>query len=207
MNTTSTVDLARMPAGFASPGPATQVVFRGVLEALSRPGRPVELPVAACQSLAPPAGASPALAALALTLLDGEVSLWTAASFSDPLLRAWLSFHTGVGWAGRAAEARFVLARAADLDAALWNALGRGSDEQPQDGATLIVDVDAFDQGPALSLSGPGIESRQPLRVAGVAPEVWALRRQDQAAYPLGVDLLLCHGRTVVGLPRSTRVD
>lgn len=199
--------LADLPAGFASPGVATQAVFRCALEAWSRPGRVQALPAAACAALVPPAPLSPALAALLLTLLDAEVSLWLGPSLDQPLVRAWLAFHTGVRRAGDPAQARFVAADAREVDLALWSRLERGSDEVPQDGATLLLDMQSLTTGPSITLRGPGIADVQPFASEGLAGAVWQARAADGARYPLGVDLLLCCGRSVAGVPRSTRIE
>jgi alpha-D-ribose 1-methylphosphonate 5-triphosphate synthase subunit PhnH len=198
--------LADVPTGFTSPGPASQAVFRRALEALSRPGRCLALQPSETGILSPPAGVSLAMGALMLTLLDRETSLWLAPAFDQPLLRAWLAFHTGVQLAEGPAQARFVAARAAELDTALWDRLGRGSDEMPQHGTTLLLEVDALRVGAGLELSGPGIPHTQSLQVEGVSASIWTRRREEQARYPLGVDLLLCCGSTLAGLPRSTRI-
>lgn len=199
--------LADLPAGFAAPGFASQAVFRRALEALSRPGRCQAVTPQDTGVLTPPAGMSLALAALLLTLLDGETTLWLSPSFDDALVRGWLAFHTGVLLVARPEDAAHVAVRAGELDLALWQRIGRGSDERPQDGATLLVEVDALDKGPGLSLRGPGIATSASLAVAGIAPAVWAARAADQARYPLGADLLLCHGERFAGLPRSTRLQ
>lgn len=198
--------LAELPAGFAAPGFASQAVFRRALEALSRPGRCQAVTPQDTGALAPPAGMSLALAALLLTLLDGETTLWLSPSLDAGLVRSWLGFHTGVLLVSRPEDAAHLAARGGELDLALWHRIGRGSDERPQDGATLFVEVEALDEGPGLSLSGPGIASRASLAVEGIAPEVWAARAADHARYPLGADLLLCHGERFAGLPRSTRL-
>lgn len=199
--------LADLPSGFAAPGPASQVVFRCVLDALSHPGRRYTLPPAGCAALVPPAGMSTAMAALLLTLLDAEVSLWLSPSFDQPMLRSWLSFHTGVSFATDVSEARFVALRAAELDRSLWTRLATGSDEQPQDGATVLVDTDALTGGAPLLLSGPGLAVPTAFAPAGIALDVWQQRRDDQRRYPLGADLLLCEGAQLAGLPRSTRLS
>jgi alpha-D-ribose 1-methylphosphonate 5-triphosphate synthase subunit PhnH len=203
----TTPQLADVPKGFAAPGPASQAVFRRALEALSRPGRCLALQPSETGALSPPAGVSLAMGALMLTLLDRETTLWLSPAFDRPLLRAWLAFHTGVQLAGQAAQARFIAARAAELDEDLWDRLGRGTDEMPQHGATLLLEVDALRAGAGLELSGPGIPRAQTLQVDGVSTAVWARRREEQARYPLGVDLLLCCGLTLAGLPRSTRIQ
>lgn len=198
--------IADLPPGFASPGPASQLVFRCVLDALSRPGRVRALPPEAIAVLTPPPPMGAALAALLLTLLDAEVSIWLGPAFDTPLLRHWLAFHTGVAVAAQPERARFVALRAGELDAALWPRLARGSDEAPHDGATVLVDVPALDRGCPLQLSGPGIATPMPFAADGIARELWQLRRDELPRYPLGVDLLLCSGDRVAGLPRSTRV-
>ena len=203
----TTTLLADVPTGFTTPGPASQAVFRRALEALSRPGRCLALQTGETGALAPPSGVSLAMGALMLTLLDRETSLWLAPAFDQPLLRAWLAFHTGVQMADGPAQARFVAARAVELDEALWSQLGRGSDEMPQHGATLLLEVDTLRAGAGLELSGPGIPHTQLLQVDGVSAAVWNRRRAEQVRYPLGVDLLLCCGSTLAGLPRSTRIE
>ena len=64
---TMTVDLSGVSAGFAEPVPAAQRVFRGVLDALSRPGTLVRLDSTADFG---------AKGAIALTLLDYETPEW-----------------------------------------------------------------------------------------------------------------------------------
>jgi alpha-D-ribose 1-methylphosphonate 5-triphosphate synthase subunit PhnH len=101
-------------------------------------------------------------------------------------------------------------------EASLWSRLRSGTDEQPQDGATWIVDVPALQSpgdkpgdaaaGLLLTLTGPGIEHQHPLQVAGLAPAFWQARRALEPARPRGVDLILCCADRVAAVPRSTRV-
>jgi alpha-D-ribose 1-methylphosphonate 5-triphosphate synthase subunit PhnH len=208
-------DLATLPAGFTEPGPTSQATFRRALEALASPGRSRSLALPSLATFAPPAPLSTAMGALMLTLLDAETSLWLSPAFDTQLLRAWLPFHTGVRITQDIGRARFAAVRADELDAQLWCALQRGSDEQPQDGATLLLEVAGLSHGLghrridglALTLTGPGIETRQRLAVAGVDVGVWELRRDDEALFPQGVDLLLCSDTMLVGLPRSTHLS
>lgn len=204
--TAAAVSLAGLPAGFADPGRASQAVFRRALEALSRPGRCQVMAPRDTGALRPPAPLGLAMAALCLTLLDGETSLWLAPSLDAQPVRSWLVFHTGVRLTAQPEDAAHLAVRAQDLDLTLWRRIGRGSDERPQDGATVIAEVDALTEGQGLWLRGPGIASVARLAVAGIAPDVWAARVAEQAQYPLGVDLLLCQGERFAGLPRSTHM-
>ena len=94
----------------------------------------------------------------------------------------------------------------------LWASLPCGSDDIPQDGATLLLEVPALSAsatatGPgALTLRGPGIADTHTLRVAGLDAAFWRARAALAIDYPRGVDLLLCCGDTLAAIPRTTRI-
>jgi len=201
-------------AGFDDPVHGAQQTFRTLLAAMSHPGRVLALPAPALAGLqpaqpqlAPPLG--PGLAAVLLTLLDAQ----TPALLAGPLAgaAAWLRFHTGARAVGAHEPVAIAAARCAEVDAALCARLALGSDEAPQDGATLVVEVDALaaDDGPgrALVLRGPGIASIQRLRVGGLPAAFWDWRRALRAELPRGVDLVLAHGTRLAAIPRTTRID
>lgn len=198
--------LAEIGCGFADPVHGAQQVFRAVLEAMSRPGRIQTLPAAALDGLDAP-GPGRGLTAVLLGLLDGQTSVWIAGALRSDAVIGRLRFHTGVRFADGAAQAAFVVSDAAHAEASLWTTLSRGSDEAPQDGATLIVEVPSFEHGSLLALRGPGIEQAQPLRVGGLEAAFWRARQAVQADFPRGVDLLLVCGERIAALPRSTRVS
>ena len=207
--------LAHMGAGFADPVHGAQQAFRVLLGAMSEPGRLHDLHDAATDGLAPddaemrpPLGV--AMAATLLTLLDADTPAHLAGALGNDDARAWLRFHTGARDVPAAAGMTAALAR--DVDAALWNALALGSDEAPQAGATLIVEVDALSGQPlagavALTLRGAGIETLRNLAVAGLPAAFWQWRIALQAELPRGVDLVLVCGMQVAAIPRSTRVE
>jgi alpha-D-ribose 1-methylphosphonate 5-triphosphate synthase subunit PhnH len=201
--------LAETGRGFADPVHATQRVFRGALGALSHPGRIQTLPDAALRGLQAP-GSQLALWALLLTLLDVETRLWLHPALGGHGATAWLRFHTGTSLAQDPADADFAALPGRQAEASLWTRLAAGSDEAPQDGATLLVEVDglhACDRPGALRLTGPGIEHQQWLCVPGLGADFWSARQVLQGDYPRGVDLLLCCGSQLAGLPRTTRVE
>jgi alpha-D-ribose 1-methylphosphonate 5-triphosphate synthase subunit PhnH len=206
--------LADLASGLAEPIHDAQAIFRLVLDALSRPGSIQRLPDASPNG---PAPLTPGATALLLTLVDGESTLFMTPTNASPQATRYLRFHTGVREAGHAAEAEFVLAGAAELDAQLLAALDHGSDESPQQGATLIVEAASLngidrDGRPdarepiALQLTGPGIEHRTRLQIGGIGRDFWGARIALEAAFPRGIDLLLTCGPVLVGLPRSTRI-
>lgn len=198
--------LAELGRGFAQPVHDAQQVFRAVLEAMSRPGRIQSLPAAVLDSLETP-GLGRANTAVLLTLLDAETSVWLHPSLRSAAACAYLQFHTGVQQVDEAQRAGFALIEA-DHDApALWRELARGSDAVPQDGATLVVEVPSLEKGIELSLRGPGVETVQALRVGGLHAGFWQARRELEAHFPLGIELILTCGDQLAALPRSTRVS
>ncbi|MGY0193953.1 phosphonate C-P lyase system protein PhnH [Leptothrix sp. BB-4] len=205
-------------AGLADPVHGAQAVFRQVLDAMARPGRVHEMPAGLFEHPSrPPLPLGTAAAAVLLTLCDHETALWWSPGPRLPQLHEWARFHAGVRWVDPVDEADIVGLRASALTLPLWSRLRPGTDVAPHTSATLIVEVDALDSVPdeaaarldgeaILTLEGPGIERVARLRVAGIAREVWEARIAQSAHYPCGVDLLLCCGHRIAGLPRSTHV-
>lgn len=185
-----------MQPGFTDPVLDAQSCFRAVLEAMSRPG----LVQPAGAGLTPPGPLAPATAAVLLTLADAETPIWQDAGDAAA---EWLRFHAGCPLVEAPAQAAFLLATGAPPS---LDSLALGTDEEPQAGATLILQVAALEQAPGLTLSGPGIEHTHALRVDGLPPGFWAAREKLRPLFPRGIDLILCAGTRLAALPRTTRV-
>lgn len=190
----ATTDLS---AGFADPPQQAARAFRAALEAMARPGSLHALP-----PTAPPAGISPAAAALLLALVDAETPLWMAPRLRSGPVPAWVRFHTNAPPAERAAAA-FALGRWEDLlPLEDWPA---GTPANPERSTTLLVEVEALEGGPELVLSGPGIAGTR--RFAPMLPPGAVLALGANAArFPLGIDLCLLAGTQMAALPRTTRI-
>ena len=207
--------LARMGAGFADPVHGAQQTFRVLLGAMAEPGRLHTLHDAATNGLQPQDDdvrppTNVALAATLLTLLDADTPVHLAGALGNDEARTWLRFHTGARDAALAAG--MTVALAADVDAALLDALDLGTADAPQASATLIVEVDALSDQPlpgavALKLRGAGIESSRDLAVAGLPVSFWQWRIALQSELPRGVDLILVCGSQLAAIPRSTRLS
>ena len=207
--------LARMGNGFADAVHGAQQAFRTLLGAMAEPGRLHALPASATAGLEsqdaqirPPFGI--ALSATLLTLLDADTPVHLAGALANDESRAWLRFHTGAR--ETSAIAAMTAADARDVDAALWDRLQLGTDDAPQSGATLFVEVDALSDQPlagaiALKLRGAGIESSRDLAVAGLPVAFWQWRIELHAELPRGVDLVLTCGTRLAAIPRSTRIQ
>lgn len=181
--------------GFTNPVLGAQNVFRAVLEAMSHPGR--ILPIG--DTLTPPAPLCPAGAAILLALADHDSPLHLAGTEAAA---DWLAFHTGAPQTD-AETADFVMA----LTLPDLTALAQGSDDAPERSATVILQVPALGTGQPFRLKGPGIETVQPLSVAGLPPDFAARWARNHAQYPRGVDLILCCGTTLAALPRSVTIE
>jgi alpha-D-ribose 1-methylphosphonate 5-triphosphate synthase subunit PhnH len=187
--------------GFSDLVLGAQGVFRATMEALARPGQPQGIGTDA----APPAPLTPELGAMALTLTDHDTPVWL-----DPGLRAseavvsWLAFHCAAPLVDEVGRAAFAFATDSTLVPRL-ETMGQGTDEYP-DRSTTVVLAAGFAET-AVVLSGPGINGE--LRTILPLPnsDFLAQWAENRARFPRGIDLLLVRNGTVIGLPRTTRID
>ncbi len=166
-------------------------VFRSIFEAWSRPGTIVDLTASS-------GGARAYLVALA-GLCDAATTLHDAGDLCTTGDRSRLGAQ--VAAVGAAA---FVLADGRRPPGGITPA--QGSLLAPEQGATLVLDCQAVGEGPAVRLSGPGIDGETELRVLGLDPQWWPARAA-WCAFPLGVDLILCDAGRIACIPRTTTVE
>ncbi len=186
--------------GFADPVIGSQSAFRGVLEAMSRPGRVVTL-----SSLpAAPEPLDPATAALALTLMDFDTPLWLDGAAMTESVIGYLKFHCGCPVTVEPGAARFAIVAAAmpPLDT-----FDPGNDLYPDQSATVILQVKSLAEGPRLRLTGPGIERDASAAVDGLPADFLDQWAGNRTLYPLGVDMILTCGEGFLGLPRSIELE
>lgn len=183
-------------AGFADPIRDSQVCFRAVLDAMARPGQ-VHVIAAAMD---PPPGLDPATAAVLLTLADADTPLWLDAAATGA--RDWAAFHCG---APPAAPEAAALALA--LGPLRLTGFATGTDDAPEQGATLILQVAAMGRGAALMLSGPGLAEPAGLLIEGLPDGFVADWAANRALFPRGVDVILCAGDRVAALPRTVALQ
>ncbi len=188
--------------GFADPVHDAQATFRGVLDAVSHPGRIVSLPL----DLPPLEPFAPAALAVCLALADSDTPLWLDPPLRRPEIAAHLRFHAGCPLVVDAAAAAFaVVADAAAMPPLDAFALGR--EDYPDRSATVIVQVPALQGGRAVVAAGAGIADRGVFAPAGLPADFWDWAAANQALFPCGVDVLFACGRDIVALPRSTRLE
>lgn len=185
--------------GFDDPVLGSQQCFRAILQAMSRPGKVVQLPPYG----APPAGLSAAAAAAVLTLVDVDTTLWLDAAAAPAA--GYFRFHCGCPVVDEPGQADFALIADPTTMPPLA-AFRMGSDDYPDRSATLIVKVDGFDTaGPAYR--GPGIPDRIGFAPSPLPADFAAQWRRNTMLYPCGVDLILASETAVAALPRSSRME
>ncbi|TDQ84137.1 alpha-D-ribose 1-methylphosphonate 5-triphosphate synthase subunit PhnH [Dongia mobilis] len=187
--------------GLGDPVHDSQRCFRGILDAMSRPARPVTL---ASPPDAPP-GVAPATMAVLHCLLDQDTPLWL-----DPGLQAraarHISFHTQAPLVAEMSAASFILV-GDGLQLPDLSCLPLGDPAYPERGATLLVQVGDLASGGALRFRGPGIDGTADLQIDGLAPEFWPAFAVNTELFPLGFDTILFAGTRIVGLPRTTLLE
>lgn len=182
--------------GFADPVFGAQAAFRAILAAMSRPGSIHSVGA----GLAPPFPLNPSAAAVLLSLVDADTTLHLGAELESG--HDWLAFHCGAKMADSIGAADFVMA----LEMPDLTTLANGSDEGPEESATLILQVSAFGEGEALHLSGPGLRVPEVLKVAGLPDTFVTAWAANHFLFPRGVDIVLCAGDQIVALPRSLHI-
>ena len=190
-----------MRSGLADPVLDSQRIFRGVLEAMSSPGRVV--------TLAPAAPPLPPLDSaglgICLALVDLETPIWLDPAGRTADVVAHLRFHCGCRIVTAPAQARFAVVVEPEAMPALAR-FDAGSDEYPDRSATVIVQTRMLVAGTGRRLTGPGVASEARLETGGLPAGFWADLRANHERFPRGVDVLLTAGASVAALPRTTRV-
>jgi len=188
-----------MLAAFAHPVFDSQRNFRELLQAMARPIVPRLVPVPA----AAPAPILPATMAVLLTLCDADTALWLQQPNDE--VASHLRFHAGVRLVQEPADADFALITEPSSMPPL-SRFAHGELRYPDRSASLIVQVDGFDNNAGRCFAGPGIRDVKQLAIEGLPAGFWQQRAAMSAQLPLGIDLIFISGERMVALPRTTRV-
>ena len=186
--------------GFESPSTDAALSFRAILNAMSRPGKVVNMPV----KLPHVDGFSPVSAKIALTLCDHETSVWLDPGF-EASAGDYIAFHCGSRMGGDVGGADFAFFGNCP-DAGQLKSLKSGTPDYPDRSATAVIQVSGFGNGTSVRLAGPGIKGSAWLSIEGLEPVFWSWWRQNNLSFPLGVDVIFTTGDAVAALPRTTRL-
>ena len=177
----------------------SQKIFRLILDAMSNPTRVVNINDYVSKLV----GDHPAFLAVAMTLLDNEVSFHTCKnqSLSDEILSLTLAKSEPL----ESADYIFV-SNPKDAGYTIENAK-RGTLADPHKSATIII---RNDDPPVcrLTLFGPGIEDRITVHVTQTVKDAIVMRDGQYHEYPEGIDLLFVSSMgELYAIPRLTRME
>lgn len=187
--------------GFAQPVFDSQSTFKGVMDAMARPGTIVEITAAAV----PPAPMGVAAGAVALTLADHDTPVHLSPAMIETGVQSWLAFHTGALVTADRDEAAFAFVEAGGQMPPL-STFAIGSQDYPDRSTTLVLELADLSGGETLVVSGPGIDGTAEISPSGLPQHFDCMWRENAALYPRGVDLILAAGTKILCLPRTTKV-
>lgn len=196
---TQTLDLSSVQPGFDDPVLDAQACFRKILDAMSRPGRVVNLDVTSAPELF-----NLASAGLALTLLDFDTPVFLSQSLRSDAVTSWLRFHCTAQITSDPKAASFAFLASGDE----WPALdhfNQGDAKYPDLSTSLVILLPSLDDSAGVSLEGPGIKTAEIIKPAGLPASFWDDRAENVADFQLGVDCYLTAENRLIGLPRTTR--
>lgn len=199
------IDLSTLTPGFTDTIHDSQGVFRSLLDALSRPGKIVSMDTVV-PDLANGQEAHVPLAAYAALLALADYSTPVLLQHEHRSLSDALRFHTGAPVTSDCSEAVFAYLDNAHSMPSLA-AFSLGEPETPETAAMLFICVDSLTSGAPTTWRGPGIRESERVCVAGVPASFWHERAELAGDFPCGVDCYFVHGGSVIGLPRTTRVE
>ncbi|OLP62206.1 phosphonate C-P lyase system protein PhnH [Xaviernesmea oryzae] len=178
-----------------------QAAFRGLMDAMARPGRIHRF----AELASPPAPLSPAQGTIALTLFDQDTPVHLTPALAASAVASWLSFQTGAPLTADRLQGRFALVEKGVAFPAL-SGFALGTQDYPDRSTTLIVELEALAGGPERCIAGPGIDGEATMAPIGLPEAFPALWAENGAQFPRGVDLILTAGDACLCLPRTTRL-
>lgn len=185
-----------------------QMVYRKILDSMSRPGQ-----VTSLQALANVNDYNvPCYDATLLTImtfLDAEVTFHVLLDNEQNVIQKiseyTLAIHTSLD------KADFVIVLQGTPESVISHAMTQskqGSLMDPHTSATWIIET-AFDKQEVsqLMLAGPGVKNQTKLYTA-LTTDIWQVRNACVSEYPLGIDLIFTDDNLqVVCVPRTTKID
>ena len=158
-----------------------QKVFRKVLDAMSNPGRYVSISEEADKLY----GSNRSFLALAITLIDNEVSFY---AFNDTSRAKDISMLT-LSEEKNIEDADFIFVC---NDDELREAVGRcktGTLADPQKSATIIVAADG-NRDKEITIYGAGVDGKRTIKVPQIVESAIKLRDEQEYEYPQGIDFV-----------------
>jgi alpha-D-ribose 1-methylphosphonate 5-triphosphate synthase subunit PhnH len=190
-----------LTGGFAEPVFDAQSVFKMVMDCMARPSQ-----IATVRpKVAPPEPMGQAAGAIALTLCDHDTAIWLGTGLAKSPAVDWLGFHTGAPLTKEKVEARFAFL---DLNAPLcaFGLFAAGTQEYPDRSTTVVIEIASLEGGPALTLSGPGIDGSATISPVGLPDQFLRQWADNKTLFPRGIDVVLTAGDKLLCLPRTVKI-
>jgi len=190
-----------LTGGFAEPVFDAQSVFKMVMDCMARPGQ-----IATVRpEVAPPQPMGQAAGAIALTLCDHDTAIWLGTGLAKSSAVEWLGFHTGAPLTKEKVEARFAFL---ELNAPLcaFGLFAVGTQEYPDRSTTVVIEIASLEGGPALTLSGPGIDGTATISPVGLPDQFLRQWADNKTLFPRGIDVVLTAGDKLLCLPRTVKI-
>jgi alpha-D-ribose 1-methylphosphonate 5-triphosphate synthase subunit PhnH len=173
------------------PSRTSHRTFVALMRSLAEPGRRTHLP----------ASMEPALAMGLLALADVDTTFAIDDDDDHPWVRS-IATVTGARPVSIEVADLVVLDRAVDL-------VGKvrvGTSLRPEDGAKVFIGVSESDDRSQVELSGPGVPGVRLLELA-VPPAIASRLGAASGVFPAGFDAWLVAAGSVIGIPRTTRIE
>lgn len=183
----------------------TQIVFRKLVDCMSRPGTVGLLQNQVSKLKQIPVFYRP-LAVIAFTLLDREVSFHVVGDTSKELEDLIQSYTLAQEKDVDQADYIFITSQASkeNIEHAIRQAK-TGTLRSPEHSATIILETSIFSNGNLL-MEGPGIESSISIAI-GHTDVLYQSRLNKNVEYPLGLDFILIDEQAqIVCIPRTTNL-
>lgn len=183
-----------------------QAHFRVLLDAMARPG---SIRVLNDVDIVPPQGLHRVSALVGFALLNGDVTFHVVSDGSE--VADYLMVNTASSVVS-ADEADFIFVKGNVRTPAIL-AAKVGSLRYPEDGATVIVEVDkisdvACDGAVAVMLSGPGVLDTKTIYVVGLDVAILADFVSQNAEFPTGIDMIFTDADDALScVPRTAKLN
>lgn len=184
----------------------TQEIFRTMLHCMSRPGT-----IENIEEIGSPTGqheyCGHSIFVNAITLLDAEVLFHVVGENAESIGEHFSSFTFSKVGELHEADYIFIMKDADEkMISDVFKKAKKGTLENPQQSATILIETDMLAVGNQLALEGPGIEYTESVEID--ASEYWIDERAEaNKEYPLGIDMILIDVRSnMMCLPRTTMI-
>lgn len=185
----------------------TQAVFRTILDCMSRPGTIQNISQIGEPSIENGA-CSQSVFVTAMTVLDAEVRFCVIGDHTQEI-EGYLSAMT-FSKAAAIADADYIFLM---KDASpkkikeVFQAAKKGTFENPDHSATIVMETGGLSNEKLLALTGPGIQETATVEIKG--SESWIkARKQANDEFPLGIDMILTdQNNNLMCLPRTTNIQ